>query len=221
MDDSTAGPTSDGNDRPDWLVYPEDSYSFRDDSAPIGQGLLFRTPESLLCKRIRAYNQNGLRITVYGLILCHRNGFPCILVLRDTSGNIGLLGGKCKSFENPREVLKLKLARFVSTSRKGVHQLNVRANVDTIIVGEFMGEFWRAEYDSDVLPYLPLHINRPREKILIYQVTLREQCSFIAPGDMHIEPMALHEFYCAEQSVAISALPHLLTRFNLSFMHHV
>ncbi|GFE53336.1 mRNA cleavage factor [Babesia ovis] len=170
MDETISGSASEGNERPDWLVYPADAYHFREDSAQIGRGLIFKSSDTIIAKRVRAYNQNGLRITVCGVILCHRNGFPHALLLQDTSGNCGLLGGKCKTFEKPREVLRQKLARFVSTTRKGGHHLDLRANAENIIVGEFMGEFWRQDYDSDVLPYLPLHVNRPREKILIYQV---------------------------------------------------
>ncbi|ORM40020.1 Cleavage and polyadenylation specificity factor subunit 5 [Babesia sp. Xinjiang] len=218
--DTSTGNASDSPERPDWLVYPADSYNFREDSAPIGQGLLFKSSDSIVNKRIRAYNQNGLRVTVYGVILCHRNGFPHIVLLQDSSGSSGLLGGKCKTFENPREVLRRKVARFMSTTRKGGHQLDLRANADNVLVGEFMGEFWRQDYDSDVLPYLPLHVNRPREKILIYQVTLREHCSFVSPNELRIIPVPLHDFYSPDQGVAMSALPHLLARFNLSFMHH-
>ncbi|GIX60934.1 mRNA cleavage factor-like protein, putative [Babesia caballi] len=172
MSDSGEAAASDAHDRPNWLVYPAESYQFREESLEIGRGLIFETANEIIKKRIRAYNRVGLRVTVCGVILCHRNGFPHIIVLRDSEGRLGLLGGKCKAYDGPEEALRQKLARFVSTSRKGTLQLDLRANADNVVVGELLGEFWRPEYDSDILPYLPLHVNRPREKILVYQVGL-------------------------------------------------
>ncbi|GBE58848.1 mRNA cleavage factor [Babesia ovata] len=173
MADTNVEIGSQGNERPDWLVYPADSYRFREESAPIGRGLLFKSSDDIVRKRIRAYNQKGLRITVCGIILCHRNGFPHILLLKDSEGSCGLPGGKCNAFENPKDALRRKMARFISVARKGSHQLDLRANAENVNVGEFLGEFWRQDYDSEVLPYLPIHVNRPREKILIYQVVCK------------------------------------------------
>ncbi|CDR96705.1 Cleavage and polyadenylation specificity factor subunit 5 [Babesia bigemina] len=218
MTDNTVEIASQGNERPDWLVYPADSYRFREDSAPIGRGLLFKSSDEIVRKRIRAYNQKGLRITVCGVILCHRNGFPHIMLLTDSEGSCGLLGGKCRVFENPKEALRRKVARFISVARKGALQLDLRANAENVNVGEFLGEFWRQDYDSEVLPYLPIHVNRPRERILIYQVTLRDHCSIVAPSGLQIIPVPLHDFYLPEQGVAISALPHLLARFNMRLL---
>lgn len=220
MLESATPETTDSLERPDWLVYPVEAYQFRQESTPIGQGLLFNSPEAIIKKRIKTYNQNGLRITVCGLILCHRNEFPHILLLQDDSGNSGLLGGKCKVHESPRDALKRKLARFVSTSKKGSHQLDVRANAENVRIGDLLGEFWRPDFDSAVLPYLPLHINRPKEKILLYQVMIRENCSFMIPDSLQLNAIPLYEFYHVDQGISISALPHLLTRHHLSFMRH-
>lgn len=214
-----SGDSTETLERPDWPVYPVHAYNFRSEATTIGHGLLFDSTEATVKKRVKAYNQNGMRITVFGLVLCHKNGFPHILLLQDSGGSSGLLGGKCKVHENPREALRRKVARFVSMSKKGSHQLDLKANAENIKVGDMLGEFWRPDFNSPVLPYLPQHVVRPKEKIMIYQVMLRENCTFVIPNNFQFTPIPLYDFYKVEQGVTLSALPHLLTRHHLSFMH--
>lgn len=158
------------DDRSEWDVYPQTMFKFEHNTTKVGRGLIFRLSDDILEKRVKTYAVSGMRITVCGVILSHRKGFPFVLLLkRDLDKSVGLLGGKCKSFENPKEVLSSKLARFI-TSTKHKHQLNIKETIETIQVGELLADFWRCDFNTEPLPYLPLHTNRPKEKISLYQV---------------------------------------------------
>ncbi|EAN31978.1 Nucleotide hydrolase family protein [Theileria parva strain Muguga] len=206
------------DDRSEWDVYPQTMFKFEHNTTKVGRGLIFRLSDDILEKRVKTYAVSGMRITVCGVILSHRKGFPFVLLLkRDLDKSVGLLGGKCKSFENPKEVLSSKLARFI-TSTKHKHQLNIKETIETIQVGELLADFWRCDFNTEPLPYLPLHTNRPKEKISLYQVVLQESCKISVPKGYSLKFVPLYDFYNPEFGLSLGSLPHLLSRFKISYL---
>ncbi|BAM41925.1 mRNA cleavage factor subunit [Theileria orientalis strain Shintoku] len=208
-----------GIQRPEWDVYPQTIYKFDYNTTKVGSGLIFRLSDEVLSKRVRSYMVSGMRITVCGVILSHIKGFPSVLLVqREGDRSLGLLGGKCKSFENPKEALSAKLARFI-TSTKHRHQINIKEDVENIQVGDLLGDLWRCDFNTEPLPYLPLHSNRPKEKISLYQVTVSENCKISVPRGFTLRFVPLYDFYNPEFGLSIGAIPHLLSRFNISYMY--
>ncbi|UKK02827.2 mRNA cleavage factor subunit [Theileria orientalis] len=209
-----------GIQRPEWDVYPQTIYKFDYNTTNVGNGLIFRLSDEVLSKRVKSYMVSGMRITVCGVILSHIKGFPSVLLIqREGDRSVGLLGGKCKSFENPKDALSSKLARFI-TSTKHKHQINIKEDVENIQVGDLLADLWRCDFNTEPLPYLPLHTNRPKEKISLYQVTVSENCKISVPRGFSLRFVPLYDFYNPEFGLSIGAIPHLLSRFNISYMYN-
>ncbi|AFZ81282.1 mRNA cleavage factor-like protein, putative [Theileria equi strain WA] len=155
----------------EWPIYPDYVYKFETNSTNTGRGLIFKLTNELVKKRLRSYSRSGMRTTVCGLIMCHSQGVPHVLLLkREEDGCYGLLGGKCKIYENPREKLSHKLARFITCNTRHANLYDIKSSIENIKVKEFLADWWRCDYHTDPLPFLPLHTSRPKEKISIYQV---------------------------------------------------
>ncbi|CAA9986312.1 mRNA cleavage factor-like protein, putative [Plasmodium knowlesi strain H] len=203
----------------EWLVYPQANYEFN-----IVEKLKskFIMDTDKIKKRINAYNQDGIRNSALAIILCHRYEYPHLLLLQNIeSQTYHLLSGKYKSWEKPREVLKKKLQKYVNQIRDmhfGTSHFNTeeKETEDPIEIGEFLGEWWKTQFNSVYLPYLPAHITRPKEYIRLYQVTLTSRCIFHLPPGFTLKALPL--FDLSTCGVAIGGLTSVLSRFKLHCM---
>ncbi|GAB64582.1 mRNA cleavage factor-like protein, partial [Plasmodium cynomolgi strain B] len=148
--------------------------------------------------------------------------YPHLLLLQNIeSQEYYLLSGKYRSWEKPREVLKRKLQKYVnqirdmhfSTSHLNSEQKEIE---DPIEIGEFLGEWWKTQFNSVYLPYLPAHITRPKEYIRLYQVTLTSRSIFHLPPGFTLKALPL--FDLGNCGVAIGGLTSVLSRFKLHCM---
>ncbi|GAW79087.1 mRNA cleavage factor-like protein [Plasmodium gonderi] len=205
----------------EWLIYPQSNYEFNIDEKLKNKFIL----DTEKCKkRISSYNKNGIRNSALAIILCHRYDYPHLLLLQNLENqSYYLLSGKYKSWEKPKEVLKKKLQKYVNTN-KDMHfatttsQLNDEQDEreETIEVGEFLGEWWRTQFNSVYLPYLPAHITRPKEYIRLYQVTITSKCIFHLPPGFTLKALPLFDLTTC--GIAIGGLTSILSRFKLHCM---
>ncbi|EUD64738.1 hypothetical protein C922_04882 [Plasmodium inui San Antonio 1] len=203
----------------EWLVYPQTNYEFN-----IVEKLKskFIMDMDKCKKRINAYNENGIRNSALAIILCHRYEYPHLLLLQNIENQTYyLLSGKYRSWEKPREVLKRKLQKYINQI-KDMHFSTSHLNSeekeqeDPIEIGEFLGEWWKTQFNSVYLPYLPAHITRPKEYIRLYQVTLTSRCIFHLPPGFTLKALPLFDLGCC--GVAIGGLTSVLSRFKLHCM---
>jgi hypothetical protein len=84
-------------------------------------------------------------------------------------------------------------------------------------IGELLGTYYRPNFENILYPYCPPHISRPKEIRHIYLVNLPEKCYLSVPKNYRLVAVPLFEIYDHAQRYGpiISALPQLLSRFNL------
>lgn len=159
---------------PEWAVFPESNYSFEADNT-LGNKWGSCSEEELLKKRQESYLREGTRRSVAAIFLVHRAEYPHVLLLLDQQQQKhSLLMFKYKTWQKPREVLHSKLTKCLikteqSSKRKWVAQQLSNDGPD-LEVGEFLGEWWRGDFDDELVPYLPPHVTRPKERVRVYQV---------------------------------------------------
>ncbi|KAL8453837.1 hypothetical protein Emag_001645 [Eimeria magna] len=206
----------------DWAVYPESNYSFESDSTlgtKWGSGDL----EKLFAKRQEAYLREGTRRSVAAVFLVHRAEYPHVLLLLDQQRQkYNLVMFKYKTWQRPREVLQSKLSKYLIKSdhgskRKWVAQ-QLGGDASEMEVGEFLGEWWRGDFDDELIPYLPPHVTRPKERVRVHQVQLAPRCSFRIPAGFCLTVVPLFDLSPQRVGLAISGLSHLLARFTVRLM---
>ncbi|CDJ50120.1 mRNA cleavage factor-like protein, putative [Eimeria brunetti] len=207
---------------PEWAVFPESHYSFEADST-LGNKWGAGSEEELLKKRQEAYLREGTRRSVAAIFLVHRAEYPHVLLLLDQQQQKhSLLMFKYKTWQKPREVLHAKLTKYLikpeqSSKHKWVAQQLSNDGPD-LEVGEFLGEWWRGEFDDELVPYLPPHVTRPKERVRVHQVQLPHRCAFRVPTGFCLTVVPIFELSCQRVGLAISGLSHLLARFNIRLM---
>ncbi|KAL8438579.1 hypothetical protein ACSSS7_000113 [Eimeria intestinalis] len=205
----------------DWTVYPESNYSFESDST-LGTKWGSGDPEKLFAKRQEAYLREGTRRSVAAVFLVHRAEYPHALLLLDQQRQkYSLVMFKYKTWQRPREVLHDKLSKYLIKSdqgskRKWVAQLG--GDAPEMEVGEFLGEWWRGDFDDELIPYLPPHVTRPKERVRVHQVQLAPRCSFRIPTGFCLTVVPVFDLSPQRVGLAISGLCHLLARFTIRLM---
>ncbi|SPJ08181.1 mRNA cleavage factor-like protein, putative [Plasmodium sp. DRC-Itaito] len=215
LNNTTVNITSREN-KGEWLLYPQSNYEFNIDEKLKNK---FIIDKEKCKKRINAYNKNGIRNSVLAIILCHRYEYPHLLLLQHIeSQKYYLLNGKYKTWEKPKEVLKKKLQKYINKI-KDIHFTPAQVNKEqeeTVEIGDFLGEWWRTQFNSVFLPYLPAHISRPKEYIRLYQVILSPKCIFHLPPGFTLKAIPL--FDLNNCGLAVSGLSSILSRFKLHCM---
>ncbi|KAL8447867.1 hypothetical protein Emed_004162 [Eimeria media] len=206
----------------DWAVYPESNYSFESDST-LGTKWGSGDPEKLFAKRQEAYLREGTRRSVAAVFLVHRAEYPHVLLLLDQQRQkYNLVMFKYKTWQRPREVLQNKLSKYLikpdqGSKRKWVAQ-QLGGDAGEMEVGEFLGEWWRGDFDDELTPYLPPHVTRPKERVRVHQVQLAPRCSFRIPAGFCLTLVPLFDLSPQRVGLAISGLSHLLARFSIRLM---
>lgn len=158
----------------EWAVYPESNYTFESDSA-LGNKWGSGAAEELFAKRQDAYLREGTRRSVAAVLLVHRADYAHVLLLLDREQRKhSLVTFKYKTWQRPREVLRDKLLKHLIKPEQGFKRKWVAQQASNdgseIEVGDFLGEWWRGEFDDDLVPYVSPHVTRPKERVRIHQV---------------------------------------------------
>eukprot|EP00392_Amoebophrya_sp_AT5.2_P005267 g5276.t1 len=162
-------------------------------------------PQDFMQKLYQSYRTEGMRKSFYCVLLCHnQEGHPCIILKKKKDGSLKLIGGKVRVGETGvKEALQRKLRDTIFGAPKPFE------------VGELLSIWYRPNFDELLLPYLPLHENRPKERAEVYQVILPEKCIFQSSSPLDVIP--LHDLQIPDDPI-LAALPALVSKFSLNRM---
>lgn len=156
------------------------------------------------------YAREGPRRSVDAAILVHDHGHPHVLLTQIGNAFFKLPGGRLRPGEDELEGLMRKLTTLLAPAAD-----NLRPNWR---IADVLGTYFRPNFENLMYPYLPPHIQRPKEFKRIFLLALPERCYFAVPKNMKLIAVPLFEIYdhVARYGPVISAVPSLLSRFQLT-----
>jgi cleavage and polyadenylation specificity factor subunit 5 len=88
-------------------------------------------------------------------------------------------------------------------------------------VSDTLAQWWRPNFETFMYPFIPSHITRPKECKKLYMLQLPESKVLSVPKNMKLLAVPLFELYdnTARYGPQLSALPHLLSRYNFEFVN--
>ena len=106
--------------------------------------------------------------------------------------------------------------------RKLVRKLSVNEddNGTEWEVGECLGMWWRAEFETLLYPYLPPNVRSPKECTKLFLVKLPESRKFIVPKNLKLLAVPLCQIHENQKRYGqvISAVPQLLSKFSFNMI---
>ncbi|CAD7942077.1 unnamed protein product [Amoebophrya sp. A25] len=200
-----------------WPLYAQEEYetkvrpSSRDQhqgSSQHGQGQ--GTGASSIHKLYQAYRAEGMRKSFQCVPLCfNAEGHVCVILKKKRDGTLKLLGGKLRAHESLREAVARKINGIIfapETQKKGAEP--------PYKLGELLSVWYRCNFEDLLLPYLPLHENRPKERIEVYQLVLPQRCTFQVT--QQLDTLPLHDLQA--ECPVLASLPATLSKFALDRM---
>ncbi|KND01784.1 uncharacterized protein SPPG_09124 [Spizellomyces punctatus DAOM BR117] len=159
------------------------------------------------------YQTQGMRITVEGVLVVHEHGHPHVLMLQIANTFFKLPGDALKPGEDEVEGLKARL------NHKLAPPGGEQPGSGDWEVGELLAVWWRPNFETFMYPYIPAHITKPKEMKKVYLVHLPDKKLLSVPKNMKLLAVPLFELYdnAARYGPQLSALPHLLSRFNFIY----
>ncbi|PON39414.1 Cleavage/polyadenylation specificity factor subunit [Parasponia andersonii] len=190
-------------------IYPLSSYYFGSKEA-----IPFK--DETLADRVRRmksnYSARGLRTCVEAVILVELFKHPHMLLLQVRNSIFKLPGGRLRPGESDIDGLKRKLSRKLSVNENG-------DGMDWQ-VGDFLGVWWRPDFETLLYPYLSPSVKKPKECTKLYLVKLPESRKFIVPKNLKLLAVPLcqiHENHKTYGSI-ISGVPQLLSKFSFNII---
>eukprot|EP00199_Chlamydomonas_sp_CCMP681_P006103 CAMPEP_0119112398 /NCGR_PEP_ID=MMETSP1180-20130426/40085_1 /TAXON_ID=3052 ORGANISM="Chlamydomonas cf sp, Strain CCMP681" /NCGR_SAMPLE_ID=MMETSP1180 /ASSEMBLY_ACC=CAM_ASM_000741 /LENGTH=203 /DNA_ID=CAMNT_0007099885 /DNA_START=113 /DNA_END=724 /DNA_ORIENTATION=+ len=155
-----------------------------------------------------AFERDGMRRSVEGILIVHEHNHPHILLLQFGQG-FRLPGGRLRPGEDEVEGLQRKLTNNMSPTNEAL-----KIHWD---VGECAGIFWRPNFDTLFYPYNPAHMTRPKECKKLFLVALPSKAVLAVPSNLRLVAVPLTELYdnLARYGPVISSIPLLLSRLRL------
>ena len=83
-------------------------------------------------------------------------------------------------------------------------------------IGDLLGVYWRPHFDSTLIPSLPLHIERPKERIEIFQILLPVKAVMKTKEKLDYVKLSMLEH--ESDNPMLNTLPGMLSRFTLRKM---
>merc|ERR1711924_94601 len=133
-----------------YFLFPIDNYRFGNNkSSKKNKDSSF---EHRLLRFKTLFDQMGIRISVYGVVLVSYHSTPHILILKGPQENrFELPGGHVKTQDDEVQELRTKLNK------------QLMPNLKTLSfeweIGELVAVFYRPSHQRYVLPYMPPHIS--------------------------------------------------------------
>jgi cleavage and polyadenylation specificity factor subunit 5 len=106
-------------------------------------------------------------------------------------------------------------------------------------IGDTLAQWWRPNFETFMYPFIPAHVTRPKECKKLYFIQLPRQSEYFlsiptivsagliivtevlsVPKNMKLLAVPLFELYdnTARYGPQLSAIPHLLSRYNFEFI---
>ncbi|PON84455.1 Cleavage/polyadenylation specificity factor subunit [Trema orientale] len=194
-------------------IYPLSSYYFGSKEA-----IPFK--DETLADRVRRmksnYSAHGLRTCVEAVILVGSVELfkhPHMLLLQVRNSIFKLPGGRLRPGESDIDGLKRKLSRKLSMNNENDDGMDWQ-------VGDFLGMWWRPDFETLLYPYLSRSVKKPKECTKLYLVKLPESRKFIVPKNLKLLAVPLcqiHENHKTYGSI-ISGVPQLLSKFSFNII---
>lgn len=191
-------------------IYPLSSYYFGSKEA-----IPFK--DETLADRVRRmksnYSAHGLRTCVEAVILVELFKHPHMLLLQVRNSIFKLPGGRLRPGESDIDGLKRKLSRKLSVNNENDGGMDWQ-------VGDFLGVWWRPDFETLLYPYLSPSVKKPKECTKLYLVKLPESRKFIVPKNLKLLAVPLcqiHENHKTYGSI-ISGVPQLLSKFSFNII---
>jgi len=87
-------------------------------------------------------------------------------------------------------------------------------------ISDTLAQWWRPNFETFMYPFLPGHVSRPKECKKLYLIQLPKKKVLSVPKNMKLLAVPLFELYdnTARYGPQLSAIPHLLSRYNFEFV---
>jgi len=182
------------------------------------------------------YEDFGMRRTVEGILVVHDHGHPHILMLQIANAFFKLPGDYLKPGEDEIDGLKARLDDRLAPPTDS-RQFNASHGLDNEwAIGDCLAQWWRPNFETFMYPFVPAHITKPKECKKLFLVQMPERSvyssySFLTshsdtraevlavPKNMKLLAIPLFELYdnAARYGPQLSAIPHLLSRYNFIY----
>jgi len=194
-----------------------------------------------------AYESNGLRRVVEGVLLVHLHGHPHVLLLKENSvcrvqdnaagpvatpadasqgpPNGTAASGVATVYTMPGGKIKSGEGEADGLARKLKHKLGPETQMldfDFEVRPDLvLATYYRTHhFASTYYPYLPPHVSNAKEQRRLYVIPLPEKCSLAVPDDKKLMAVPLFELYQNPQKYGrvLASVPDLLSRFRLNLV---
>ncbi|PNS21137.1 hypothetical protein CAC42_3475 [Sphaceloma murrayae] len=208
-------PAFDANQPKTLRLYPLSNYTF---------GTKEQQPEedpsvAARLKRLEEhYEQHGMRRTCEGILVCHENNHPHVLMLQIANAFFKLPGDYL-----PAEGDEISCFKDILTDRLSPPSGTQLAKEDAANeweIGDTLAQWWRPNFETFMYPFMPAHVSRPKECKKLYLIQLPKAKVLSVPKNMKLLAVPLFELYDNSQRYGpqLSAIPHLLSRYNFEFV---
>ncbi|ORY06963.1 cleavage and polyadenylation specificity factor, 25 kDa subunit [Basidiobolus meristosporus CBS 931.73] len=162
------------------------------------------------------YEKTGMRRTVEAVLVVHEHNHPHVLMLQIANSFFKLPGDYLKPGEDEIEGLKVRLSQKLDPVDKEYGKTSTETDWE---IGECISTWWRPNFETFMYPYVPAHVSKPKEQKKIFVVHLPEKKVLSVPKNMKLLAVPLFELYdnSARYGPQLSAIPHLLSRFNFVY----
>ncbi|KAJ5382005.1 Cleavage and polyadenylation specificity factor subunit 5 [Penicillium cataractarum] len=163
------------------------------------------------------YELHGMRRTCEGVLVCHEHNHPHVLMLQIANAFFKLPGDYLPHDEEEIEGFKKRLNERLAPVGSQFSGEGVNEDWE---IGDTLAQWWRPNFETFMYPFLPAHITRPKECKKLYFITLPKKKVLSVPKNMKLLAVPLFELYdnSARYGPQLSAIPHLLSRYNFEFV---
>ncbi|POS84741.1 cleavage and polyadenylation specificity factor, partial [Erysiphe pulchra] len=165
------------------------------------------------------YVEHGMRRTCEGILVCHEHNHPHILMLQIANAFFKLPGDYLKPEDDEEEGFKMRLNERLAPVGTQFSGEGVNEEWE---IGDTLAQWWRPNFETFMYPFIPAHVTRPKEcKNYTLSNYLDKVSSEVlsVPKNMKLLAVPLFELYdnTARYGPQLSAIPHLLSRYNFEF----
>ncbi|PYH48500.1 cleavage and polyadenylation specificity factor subunit 5 [Aspergillus saccharolyticus JOP 1030-1] len=186
------------------------------------------------------YEKYGMRRTCEGVLVCHEHNHPHVLMLQIANAFFKLPGDYLPFEDDEVEGFKKRLNERLAPVGSQFSGEGVNEDWE---IGDTLAQWWRPNFETFMYPFLPGHVTRPKECKKLYFIQLPKKSeshptararislsSTVAhssilevlsvPKNMKLLAVPLFELYdnTARYGPQLSAIPHLLSRYNFEFV---
>ncbi|THC91493.1 hypothetical protein EYZ11_009050 [Aspergillus tanneri] len=163
------------------------------------------------------YEQYGMRRTCEGVLVCHEHNHPHVLMLQIANAFFKLPGDYLQHDDDEVDGFKKRLNERLAPVGSQFSGEGVNEDWE---IGDTLAQWWRPNFETFMYPFLPGHVTRPKECKKLYFIQLPKKKVLSVPKNMKLLAVPLFELYdnTARYGPQLSAIPHLLSRYNFEFV---